>query len=165
LSGSISRVLYPRRGGGHYTGPAVADRLCRKVSPSACNLPAGICPGRASGILGLAGGGVCPAVAVTDNAVRSYRTISPLPVPRRAIGGVFSAALSRGSPRAAVSRHRALSCSDFPPDFSIRRPPDPLKNSIIDENGRYKRMFGSKIFCRDGTSAPALGRTSVKLAF
>ena len=48
--------------------------------------------------------------------MRSYRTVSPLPVPRRAIGGLFSVALSRGSPRVAVSHHRALSCSDFPPD-------------------------------------------------
>jgi len=34
-----------------------------------------------TGIFGLAGGGVCPAGAVTDTAVRSCRTISPLPVP------------------------------------------------------------------------------------
>jgi hypothetical protein len=32
-------------------------------------------------LLGLAGGGVCPAATVTGRAVRSYRTISPLPVP------------------------------------------------------------------------------------
>ena len=31
-------------------------------------------------LFGLAGGGVCPAAAVTGRAVRSYRTISPLPV-------------------------------------------------------------------------------------
>ena len=30
-------------------------------------------------LLGLAPGGVCPAAAVTGGAVRSYRTISPLP--------------------------------------------------------------------------------------
>ena len=30
-------------------------------------------------LFGLAGGGVYPAGAVTDTAVRSYRTISPLP--------------------------------------------------------------------------------------
>src|SRR5579863_4618348 len=30
-------------------------------------------------LLGLAPGGVCPAAAVTGSAVRSYRTISPLP--------------------------------------------------------------------------------------
>jgi len=81
-------------------------------------------------LLGLAGGGVYPADTVTSTAVRSYRTISPLPVPRQVetIGCVFSVALSRGSPgpqmpniafgnpsRVAVSHHRALSCSDFPP--------------------------------------------------
>jgi len=51
-------------------------------------------------LLGLAGGGVCPAGAVTDAAVRSYRTISPLPVSPRigTIGCVFSVALSLGCP-------------------------------------------------------------------
>jgi len=69
-----------------------------------------VSPGPSTGILGLAGGGVFPAAAVTSSAVRSYRTISPLP-----FGCVFSVALSRGLPRVAVSHHRALSCSDFPP--------------------------------------------------
>jgi len=65
---------------------------------------------------GLAGGGVCPASTVTGTAVRSYRTISPLPVPPKAdIGCVFSVALSLGLPPVAVNHHRALSCSDFPP--------------------------------------------------
>jgi hypothetical protein len=36
-------------------------------------------PGPSNSLLGLAGGGVCPAGAVTGAAVRSYRTISPLP--------------------------------------------------------------------------------------
>jgi len=68
-------------------------------------------------LLGLAGGGVYPAGTVTGAAVRSYRTISPLPVSRRigAIGCVVSVALSRELPRVAVNHHRALSCSDFPP--------------------------------------------------
>jgi len=36
-------------------------------------------------------------------------------------------ALSRGSPRVAVSHHRALPCSDFPPaPLGNQRPPDPL---------------------------------------
>jgi len=73
-------------------------------------------PGPSNSMLDLAGGGVYPADTVTGAAVRSYRTISPLPVPRAAaIGCVFSVALSRGLPRVAVSHHRALSCSDFPP--------------------------------------------------
>jgi hypothetical protein len=56
-------------------------------------------------LLGLAGGGVFPAGDVTAAAVRSYRTFSPLPEPRRdaarrrgAIGCVFSVALSLGFP-------------------------------------------------------------------
>jgi hypothetical protein len=34
---------------------------------------------------GLASGGVCRALSVTGEAVRSYRTVSPLPVLRRAV--------------------------------------------------------------------------------
>ena len=75
----------------------------------------------------LAPGGVCPATSVTRRAVRSYRTFSPLlafPLrvrrssPLRAChaeaayaakaGGLFSVALSLGSPPAAVSRHRSF---------------------------------------------------------
>src|SRR6266487_1588576 len=43
-------------------------------------------PGLSRGLpslLGLAPGGVCHAVAVTGGAVRSYRTLSPLPPARR----------------------------------------------------------------------------------
>ncbi|GLZ21616.1 hypothetical protein Bpla01_51450 [Burkholderia plantarii] len=49
-------------------------------------------------------------VCVAAAAVRSYRTVSPLPDPglRRAIGGLFSVALFRVSPRMAVSHHPAL---------------------------------------------------------
>jgi len=82
-----------------------------------------VLPGPGTGKLGLAGGGVCPAGAVTGAAVRSYRTISPLPdspcflakARRGTIGCVFSVALSLGLPPVAVSHHRALSCPDFPP--------------------------------------------------
>ena len=46
-------------------------------------------------LFGLAPGGVCRAASVAGNAVRSYRTVSPLPrlnATRR--GGLFSVALS-----------------------------------------------------------------------
>ena len=48
--------------------------------------------------------------------VRSYRTVSPLPVRTRrpTIGGSFSVALSCGSPRLAVSQHPALRSPDLP---------------------------------------------------
>jgi len=80
-------------------------------------------------LLGLAPGGVYPAGAVTGAAVGSYikAATGPRPPPfhpclcasrlaaRPAIGGVFSVALSVGSPPLAVSQHPALWSPDFPP--------------------------------------------------
>jgi hypothetical protein len=60
-------------------------------------------------LLGLAPGGVFRAATVAGGAVRSYRTISPLPPirsDRSGLGGVFSVALSLGSPPPGVTRHR-----------------------------------------------------------
>ncbi len=116
-------------GGDHLSGPigypsaqAPYPRLRRTGPVRAPQWQAG-----ARRLCGLAGGGVCPAAAVTSGAVRSYRTISPLPDParKRAIGGVFSVTLSLGSPRVAVSDHRALPSSDFPP----ARPPEGRQTS------------------------------------
>src|SRR3954467_4308942 len=45
--------------------------------------------------------------------VVSYTTVSPLP-PRKRRGGLFSVALSRGSPRVGVTDHPALWSPDFP---------------------------------------------------
>ena len=59
-------------------------------------------------LFGLAPGGVCHAGDVAAAAVRSYRTVSPLPrLAQTKRGGLFSVALSLRSPPAAVSRHRA----------------------------------------------------------
>ena len=52
-------------------------------------------------LFGLASGGVCRAISITRNAVRSYRTLSPLPLKN---GGLLSAALSIGSHRLAVNQ-------------------------------------------------------------
>src|SRR3954471_8193510 len=68
--------------------------------------------------------------------VVSYTTVSPLParssMPEPS-GGLFSVALSRGSPRVAVNNHPALWSPDFPrqpvarltrsPGRLVRRPP------------------------------------------
>jgi len=45
--------------------------------------------------------------------VVSYTTVSPLPA-AEAAGGLFSVALSRGSPRVGVTDHPALWSPDFP---------------------------------------------------
>ena len=106
----VSRVL---SGGFPPRRPFVWDAHC--WTPRATN------PGGGSGnglgsrsfersrppLFGLAPGGVCPAADVAAGAVRSYRTLSPLPGSAEAWpGGLLSVALSLGSPPAAVSRHR-----------------------------------------------------------
>ena len=61
----------------HSSGPRVATRLERPTRKR-CGPHLTAVRQRAS-LFGLAPGGVCRAVAVTSAAVRSYRTLSPLP--------------------------------------------------------------------------------------
>jgi len=68
-------------------------------------------------LFGLAPGGVYPAITVTSNPVRSYRTLSALPVPQAVIGGLLSAALVVGSRRPGVTWHPAHWSPDFPPPY------------------------------------------------
>ena len=59
-------------------------------------------------LFGLAPGGVYRAASVTGDAVRSCRTLSPLPARRprpKGLGGLLSVALSLGSPPPGVTRH------------------------------------------------------------
>ena len=59
----------------------------------------------ASFLFGLAPGGACHAASIAGDAVRSYRTLSPLPSFAEASeGGLLSVALSLGSPPAGVTR-------------------------------------------------------------
>ena len=103
------------------------QRLPAPGWPSICAVYPGAAPlllrgpgrtGRPYPLSDLAPGGVYRAAAVTSDAVRSYRTVSPLPVRRTrgpgAIGGLFSVALSCGSPRLAASQHPALRSPDLP---------------------------------------------------
>jgi len=101
---------------------SICERRCRRPPPAAS--ATGARPTRRLGraalehlrgcrgiLLGLAPGGVCPAIAVTCDAVVSCTTVSPLPDHS---GGLFSVALSRGSPRVDVVHHPALWSPDFP---------------------------------------------------
>jgi len=63
-------------------------------------------------LFGLAPGGVYLAATVTSSAVRSYRTISPLPAEA---GGLLSVALAVGLRPPDVIWHPALRSPDFPP--------------------------------------------------
>jgi len=77
-------------------------------------------PKCASSLFGLAPGEVYHAIFVAKDAVGSYPTFSPLPLCRRAGGGIFSAALSL---KVAIAHHphRRLSGTVFPwsPDFPL----------------------------------------------
>src|SRR6478735_1943806 len=93
-----------RRRDDHSSCTPVARRI-KQPTRTADPDRSGIAP--APFLFGLAPGGVCRAVSVAGNAVRSYRTVSPLPrlnATRR--GGLFSVALSLGFPPPDVIRHR-----------------------------------------------------------
>ncbi len=88
----VSRVLSRTRpgGGGRRSDPWMTIPLGRP-SPDASRDQPGRrrghvvwdrSPGPVPPLFGLAPGGVCHAVPVAGDAVRSYRTLSPLPVPR-----------------------------------------------------------------------------------
>jgi hypothetical protein len=101
-------------GDGHSSGTLVAKRLAR---PTRMAMRKRIRPHLAAdrpSLLGLAPGGVYPAVAVAGGAVRSYRTISPLPRrPKASLGGVFLWHCPWGRPR----RPLAGTVSPWSPDF------------------------------------------------
>ena len=110
-----------RQGDDHSSGTSVAGRLARPTRAAARKracLRTSVPP-----LFGLAPGGVCRAVSVAGDAVRSYRTLSPLPRPRRS-AVCFLWHCPWGRPR------RALPGTVFPwsPDF----PPPPPES---DESG------------------------------
>ena len=86
--GSVRAVLVRD---GHSSRTRLAARLARptRTTERECSCALRALPS----LFGLAPGGVCPAAAVAGGAVRSYRTISPLPPMssqgRQGLGGVF----------------------------------------------------------------------------
>jgi hypothetical protein len=75
---------------------------------------------------------------VTSCAVRSYRTISPLPTEA---GGLFSAALAVGLHLPGVTWHSVLWSPDFPPQTTLRLSgaiawPTPARNFTLYEDDK-----------------------------
>ena len=116
--GSVRRRLAPARDG-HSSGTPVARRFEQPTRTAgfghrSWNAAAACAtPGSTPSLFGFAPGGVCRAAGVAVSAVRSCRTVSPLPHPplrpegmRGRRGGLFSVALSLGSPPPDVIRHR-----------------------------------------------------------
>jgi hypothetical protein len=91
---------------GHSSGTPVTKRLAQ---PTRTAVRKPTCRGEPClpSLFGFAPGGVYHAAPVARGAVRSYRTLSPLPTGlERRIGGLLSVALSLGSPPPGVTRHR-----------------------------------------------------------
>lgn len=99
--GSVGPVKNGR--GGHSSGTTVTGGL--KQPTRTTSLEVGLGASTLSSLFGFAPGGVCLADHVTVLAVRSYRTLSPLPVET---GGLLSVALSLRSPSPDVIRHRTF---------------------------------------------------------
>ena len=108
---SPARAPYP-----HRVGPQSSNAAGRDADPS----------GIARCLRGLAGGGVCPATTVSRRAVRSYRTISPLPVPQS-------------------GHRRYVFCGTFPRNAPGRRyrPPCPAQFGLSSRPGEPKRAIAS----------------------
>jgi len=108
----ISRVLYRLRGDGHSSGTYVAARLEQPTRAAGleADLNGHSRPRRPYLVL-LPVGFTVPR-PLPARAVRSYRTLSPLPCfavrGRLREGGLLSVALSLGSPPPEVIRHRAF---------------------------------------------------------
>ncbi len=100
--GSVWRAGLRARDG-HSSGTAVAGRLKQPTRAAIRRRTYGSREPRAP-LFGLAPGGACHAAHVAIRAVRSYRTVSPLPAKRQAV--CFSVALSLGSPPPDIIRHR-----------------------------------------------------------
>ena len=85
--------------------------------------------------------GFCLPSSLAADAVRSYRTFSPLPAsalgPRAKAGGMFSVPLSFGLRRPGVTRRTALWSSDFPPSTSALGPCGPRASADGDRLVRY----------------------------
>jgi len=144
----ISRVLFPKNVGVMIISldrllPAGSSDLTRELGRAALSFVGAYCntPLQMRALLfGLAPGGVYHAFDVAIEAVSSYLAVSPLPGIRKMPGGLFSVALSLGSPPVAVSDHPALRSSDFPPP--ARGSPHPAESDHLSHfANRYYTLF------------------------
>jgi hypothetical protein len=105
------------RAGGHPSRAAVADSLLRSTREHRAGRPRSLAqePRRLARIpLDLAPGGVYRAAWVTPGAGGLLHHRFTLTTWQKPGGGLFSVALSRGSPRVGVTDHPALRSPDLP---------------------------------------------------
>jgi hypothetical protein len=143
LRSSIATALRPRRrdelrrGDNHSSRPGIAGglerptrrlRTGRPLSPAHLRAPVGI-----ASLFGLAPCGVLPAICLTTDAVRSYRTFSPLP------------AFALGPPGLGLRRGR------LPGALAELAAPKLEARSAASEGGRY-------VFCATVLRVAPTGR-------
>ena len=114
-------------------------------------------------LFGFAPGGVCPAAVITNGAVRSYRTISPLPeqVPAVCFCGTF--------PGVAPAGRYPAPCFRGARTFLDPRGPRPSSHLARRENGPMCRLGQARAFAKATSTAArivavSLSRTRVTFA-
>ncbi len=129
-------------------------RLGRPLPDASRDPPEGRCENPSAArnrrpfLFGLAPGGVYPAAPVARGAVRSYRTLSPLPgFAEASPGGLLSVALSLGSPPPGVTRHRVsvepgLSSPCRFPRSKARSSSRLTPRSLYMRNGGLRKQLG-----------------------
>ena len=128
--------------------------------------PACLCKARLPPLFGLAPGGVCRAASVAGRAVRSYRTLSPLPLP---VSGHEAVCFLWHFPWSRLRRTLSGTVSPWSPDFphnapdpgrirGIARSSSQLVSGIALEHVslRWKRLMESNQFTRPGGSRGAM---------
>ena len=119
--GPVSRILSPFRGGSHSSRAAVAGGLQRPTRRPRPGQP------RTPPYLALLREGFTVPFPLPGTRWALTPPFHPCPHrPKAAVGGLFSVALSVGSPRPAVSRLAALWSPDFPLRVAAQRLPGPL---------------------------------------
>ena len=124
----VSRVLYPplRAGDDHSSGTPVTGRLARPTRMAARKPACGRRPRPAAcvpSLFGLAPGGVYRAARVAAGAVRSCRTLSPLPADRDKPGPGRRSALCGTVPGVAPAGRYPAPCFRGARTFLPRRRP------------------------------------------
>ena len=143
---------------GHSSGTTVASRLARPTRTTTrkpvCRPPCGT---DRSSLLGLAPGGVCRAVPVAGDAVRSCRTLSPLPAAERP-AVCFLWHFPWGRPRRALPGTVFPWSPDFPPAPMRRRP----SGCLTTLHPMARPAPGQRTAPRTGTGRARDGRTGAR---
>ena len=125
--GSVLAHLTVLAMGDHPSGTAVAGdlvRSTRELGRAALERSRGPLAGTFLTLLQV---GFAEPSRSPGTLVVSYTAVSPLPLRKR--GGLFSVALSRGSPRVGVTHHLALWSPDLPRRQDSRRRGRPVSSS------------------------------------